>query len=149
MVQDGLLSRVAILRIVGEPSARRHAGKVRMHLKSQNVSRSVVSCSLRPRDCSSPGFLCPRGFSRSPRFDPWVGKIPWRREWQRTAVCLPGVCLKSLACFLNAFFFYLLILFSMAAGCGRLGKTELCRRELGISALEVSAICRGIPSTLF
>ena len=23
-------------------------------------------------------------------FDPWVGKIPWRREWQPTLVCLPG-----------------------------------------------------------
>ena len=25
-----------------------------------------------------------------PRFDPWVGKIPWRREWQPTPVSLPG-----------------------------------------------------------
>ena len=24
------------------------------------------------------------------RFDPWVGKISWRREWQPTAVFLPG-----------------------------------------------------------
>ena len=23
-------------------------------------------------------------------FDPWVGKIPWRRTWQPTPVCLPG-----------------------------------------------------------
>jgi len=23
-------------------------------------------------------------------FDPWVGKIPWRREWQLTPVFLPG-----------------------------------------------------------
>ena len=23
-------------------------------------------------------------------FDPWVGKIPWRRTWQRTPVFLPG-----------------------------------------------------------
>ena len=21
---------------------------------------------------------------------PWVGKIPWRRKWQPTPVCLPG-----------------------------------------------------------
>ena len=26
---------------------------------------------------------------RSYRFDPWVGKIPWRREWQPTPVFLP------------------------------------------------------------
>ena len=24
------------------------------------------------------------------RFDPWVGKIPWRRAWQPTPVILPG-----------------------------------------------------------
>ena len=23
-------------------------------------------------------------------FDPWVGKIPWRRAWQLSPVCLPG-----------------------------------------------------------
>ena len=27
---------------------------------------------------------------RRPRFDPWVGKIPWRRKWQPTPVLLPG-----------------------------------------------------------
>ena len=25
-----------------------------------------------------------------PRFDPWVGQIPWRRKWQPTPVLLPG-----------------------------------------------------------
>ena len=24
------------------------------------------------------------------RFDPWVGKISWRREWKPTPVVLPG-----------------------------------------------------------
>ena len=23
-------------------------------------------------------------------FDPWVGKIPWRRKWQPTPILLPG-----------------------------------------------------------
>ena len=34
------------------------------------------------------------------RFDPWVGKIPWRKEWQLTPVCLPGELhgQRSLAC---------------------------------------------------
>ena len=27
---------------------------------------------------------------RTPKFDPWVGKIPWRREWLPTPVFLPG-----------------------------------------------------------
>ena len=28
--------------------------------------------------------------ARRHRFDFWVGKIPWRREWQPTPVFLPG-----------------------------------------------------------
>ena len=27
---------------------------------------------------------------RGCRFDPWVGKIPWRKKWQPTPVFLPG-----------------------------------------------------------
>ena len=27
---------------------------------------------------------------RRPEFDPWVGKIPWRRKWQSPPVLLPG-----------------------------------------------------------
>ena len=27
---------------------------------------------------------------KGPAFDPWVGKIPWRRKWQLTSVLLPG-----------------------------------------------------------
>ena len=27
---------------------------------------------------------------RRPKFDPWAGKIPWRRKWQPTPVFLPG-----------------------------------------------------------
>ena len=32
--------------------------------------------------------VCPQ--FRRPKFDPWVGKIPWRREWQLTPGFLPG-----------------------------------------------------------
>ena len=28
----------------------------------------------------------------TPGFDPWVGKIPWRRKWQPTPVFSPGKC---------------------------------------------------------
>ena len=27
---------------------------------------------------------------RRPRFDPWVGKIPWKREWLPTPLFWPG-----------------------------------------------------------
>ena len=32
--------------------------------------------------------ICPH--CRRPRFYPWVGKNPWRKEWQPTPVFLPG-----------------------------------------------------------
>jgi len=35
-----------------------------------------------------PACQC-RGHKRH-RFNPWVGKIPWRRAWQATPVFLPG-----------------------------------------------------------
>ena len=37
------------------------------------------------RACNSVCLQCGR-----PGFDPWVGKIPWRRKWQPTPVLLPG-----------------------------------------------------------
>ena len=36
--------------------------------------------------CSSDGRVCLQ--CRRPS-NPWVGKIPWRRKWQRTPVFLP------------------------------------------------------------
>ena len=30
------------------------------------------------------------GQQRRHRFDPWAGKIPWRRAWKPTPVFLPG-----------------------------------------------------------
>ena len=39
----------------------------------------------------SVGRVCLQSRShRRLRFDPWVGKIPWRRAWQCTPVFLPG-----------------------------------------------------------
>jgi len=35
-----------------------------------------------------PAYPC-RRYKRH-GFDPWVGKIPWRRKWQRTPVFLLG-----------------------------------------------------------
>ena len=36
------------------------------------------------------GFHGSSEVKASARFDPWVGKIPWRRKWQPTPVFLPG-----------------------------------------------------------
>ena len=40
-----------------------------------------------PRWLSGKEFACQ---GRRHKFDPWVGKIPWRRKWQPSPVCLPG-----------------------------------------------------------
>ena len=53
------------------------------HIWSQNIPKqswSIPWWLRRQRIC----LQCGR-----PEFDPWVGKIPWKREWQSTPVCLP------------------------------------------------------------
>ena len=37
----------------------------------------------------SPHSLVPQMVKNYLQFDPWVGKIPWRRKWLSTSVCLP------------------------------------------------------------
>ena len=43
-----------------------------------------------PRWLSGRESTCQRRRYRRCGFDPWVGKMPWRREWQSTPVFLPG-----------------------------------------------------------
>ena len=43
-----------------------------------------------PRWLSSKESTCNEGRCGRPRFDPWVGRIPWRRAWQPTLVFLLG-----------------------------------------------------------
>ena len=43
------------------------------------------------------------------KFNPWVGKIPWRRKWQATPVILPGKSQRQRS----------------LAGCGPWGQKEL------------------------
>ena len=52
-----------------------------------------------PRWCSGKESACQCRKCKRWGFDPWVGKIPWRRKWQPTSVFLPEEChrLKSLA----------------------------------------------------
>ena len=33
---------------------------------------------------------CNAGDGRRRGFDPWIGKMPWRKKWQPTPVLLPG-----------------------------------------------------------
>ena len=43
-----------------------------------------------PGDASGKEPTCQCRRHKRHRFDPWVGKIPWRRKWQPTPVFLPG-----------------------------------------------------------
>ena len=72
-----------------------HQGLVKIH----NVSGySVVQQTLMSTCNNMPGglfswisskeFACQCRRHKRCRFDPWVGKIPWRREWQPTPVFL-------------------------------------------------------------
>ena len=45
-----------------------------MGFSSSSAGKNLLQCRRRRRH----------------RFDPWVGKIPWRRAWQPTPVFLPG-----------------------------------------------------------
>jgi len=43
-----------------------------------------------PRWLSGNASACQCRSCRRREFNPWVGKIPWRRAWQPTPVFLPG-----------------------------------------------------------
>ena len=57
---------------------------------SRDTCHSLIACRDRgfPGGASGkePACQCKRG-----TFDPWVGKIPWRRAWKSTPVFLPTV----------------------------------------------------------
>ena len=51
--------------------------------------RWLFTCRL-PRRCSGKESTCQGRRRNRHGFDPWVGKIPWRRKRQLTPVFLPG-----------------------------------------------------------
>ena len=84
------------------PGARFHLREVSRKLKLarlSNESRNNTYFSFLFGDLAYPSWTM--GFPGSsdgsvclqcgrPGFNPWVGKIPWRRKWQPTPVLLPG-----------------------------------------------------------
>ena len=64
------------------------------HRELHMIERLTLSLSTNTRGFpggasgKEPSFQC-RGYKRH-MFDPWIGKIPWRRAWQSTPVFLPG-----------------------------------------------------------
>ena len=72
------------------------AGKIdwSAFLKRQHTptaSKIYIWASLDfPSGSSSKEHACQPRRPKRRSFDPWVGKIPWRRAWQPTPVLLPG-----------------------------------------------------------
>ena len=61
-----------------------------MYSAAAAAAKSLQSCPTLydPIDGSLPGF--PGGSDSRHGFDPWAGKIPWRREWLPTPVFFLG-----------------------------------------------------------
>ena len=58
-------------------------------LQVEQMAQRRPTAALRPAH-SSQVPTCPRRRRRRHRVSPWVGQIPWSREWQPTPVFLPG-----------------------------------------------------------
>ena len=54
------------------------------------ISRPKAGCRGFPGGASGKESACKCTRHKRRKFDPWVGKIPWRRAWQPTPVFLPG-----------------------------------------------------------
>ena len=65
--------------------------KVRqMFEKRQTNSHLFYYIISFPGGLGSKEYACRGRRHRRCGFDPWVGKIPWRRKWQPALVLLPG-----------------------------------------------------------
>ena len=60
---------------------------LKLDLKVQVLSIAILDF-LGGSDSKEPACQCRR--HERYEFNPWVGKIPWRRSWQPTPVLLPG-----------------------------------------------------------
>ena len=61
--------------------------------KDRKKSKKKKEFSISMLEMSLPWWLRQKSICLQcgrPRFDPWVGKILWRRKWQPTPVLLPG-----------------------------------------------------------
>ena len=64
--------------------------RIWIHTVEMNVKLISREQKILPRWLSAQEPSCQCKRPRSLRFDPWVGRIPWRRKWQPTPVFLPG-----------------------------------------------------------
>ena len=60
---------------------------VSVNLNINPILDRIILCLGLPRLFSGKESVCQ---CRRSRFNPWVGKIPWRRKWQPTLLFFPG-----------------------------------------------------------
>ena len=66
-----------------------HTGLLNAHTPYQHEDTVFIHSYVSGPPQWLSGKELPCQFRRC-RFDPWVGKVPWRRKWQPTPVFLPG-----------------------------------------------------------
>ena len=64
-----------------------------LRIRTQN-NRSFLTSGILLESVGFPGGSDSKELARQwrPGFDPWVGKIPWRRKWQPVPAFFPGKC---------------------------------------------------------
>ena len=70
----------------------RRAIQLRIYIypREGNGKPLQYSCLVFPGGASGKELACQCRRHKRPRFNPCVGKIPWRRKWQPTPVFMPG-----------------------------------------------------------
>ena len=74
----------------GPPLTSTPGEETAWHSLFSRLDLSTLTGLPRQHSGKEPACQCRR--RKRYRFDPWVGRIPWRREWQSTPVFLPGKC---------------------------------------------------------
>ena len=94
-LQTWLMDRASGSSVPSGPPTPEADTRIRNSLKGQVNQWSQCKLNLWIVHKSISGFPGDSGGEESvwcgrPRFDPWVGTIPWRREWPPTLILLPG-----------------------------------------------------------
>ena len=65
-------------------------GTLKSLLQHHSSKASILRCSVFFRTSLAAQMVKRLSATQETGFDPWVGKIPWRRKWQPAPVFLPG-----------------------------------------------------------
>ena len=89
VVQLLLLSHFSRVQLGTTPRNAAHQAPPSMGFSRQQCWSGVPLPSP-PYGASGKEPTCQHRRRKRHGYDPWVRKIPWRRKWQPTPICLPG-----------------------------------------------------------